>query len=359
MSAKALPLWSLAAPAAAWALLAAWFAGAGFTGPLALVAGLGLLGAVLAAVHHAEILALKLGEPFGTLLLALAVTVIEAGLIVTLMLADPEDTTALARDTVFAAVMIILTGVVGLCLMAGAARHHVQRFTVHGVNAALTTLAVLAVSVLVLPNFTVTTPGSTYAPSQLALIGLVSLLLYGTFVLVQTVRHRDYFLSDTAEDDVHSLIPSNRDTALAGLLLVVALVAVVLLAKALSPAIEANIDAAGAPKAALGVVIAALVLLPESVAAWSAARANRLQTSLNLALGSALATIGLTIPVIAALSLWFGWTLTLGLDPKEMVLLALTLLVSAISLATGRTTVMQGAAHLVLFALFLFLTFVP
>jgi Ca2+:H+ antiporter len=363
-SGPAAPLWSIAAPAAALAMLGATSGGMmALGGGLAALAAALMFGAVLAAVHHAEVIALKVGEPYGTIVLAIAVTV--TGLIVTLILADPVDNRALPRDTVFAAIMIILGGVVGLCLLSGAARHHVQRFGVHGVNAALATLTVMAITVLIIPNFTVTTAVGTYSPAQLALVGTVSLALYGTFIVVQTVRHRDYFLPVDADGDghiteaEHVVPPTNPESWRALLWLLACLAAVVLLAKALAPIIEAGVEAAGAPDAAVGVVIAAIVLLPEGLAAWRAARTNRLQTSLNLALGSALATIGLTIPAVAGLSLAFGWTLILGLDPVNMVMLAMALLVSTITLVTGRTTVMHGAVHLVIFALFLFLTVVP
>lgn len=364
--AKLFPVWSVAAPLAGLGLLGFVWPYAAGTG--AMLAGAVLLVAVLAAVHHAEVIALKVGEPFGTLVLALAVTAVEAGLIVTLMLGDPDGAAALARDSVYAAIMLILTGVTGLCLLTGAARHHVQRFGLYGVNAALATLTTLAVVVFILPNYTATAPGPTYSPGQLALVAVVCLVLYGTFVLVQTVRHRDYFLpvepgrgpkAGPLPDELHAAPPTNRQTGFAVLLLLTSLGAVVGLAKTLSTAIATGVDAIGAPDAAIGVVIAALVLLPESIAAVRNARADRLQTSMNLALGSALATIGLTIPVIAVLSFLFDWTLVLGLDTKNMVLLALSLLIATQSLATGRTTVMQGVVHLVLFALFLFLTVVP
>ncbi|HEY8289521.1 MAG TPA: hypothetical protein VIG49_09645 [Acetobacteraceae bacterium] len=324
--------------------------------------GAGLIACVLAAVHHAETVAHRVGEPFGTLILALAVTVIEAALIVSMMLAGGDATAALARDTIFAAVMIILNGMVGLCLLLGGSRHGEQAFGLYGVNAALATLATMCVVTLVLPNTTTTTAGPVYSASQLTLTAVVSLVLYGAFVLVQTVRHRDYFLPQggAAHDTEAHAAPPGTTTALvsAGLLLV-CLGAVVLLAKALAPTIEAAVKAAGAPEAIVGIIIAATVLLPESLAALKAARSNRLQTSLNLALGSALASIGLTIPAVAIVALATGWTLVLGLDPKGMVLLALSLLVATLSLGTGRTTVLQGTVHLVIFAVYLFTTVVP
>lgn len=351
------PHWTWVAPLVAWAVLA----GAGLGGLFNLIVAAALVGAVLAAVHHAEVVAHRVGEPFGTLVLAVAVTVIEVALIVSLMVAGGPEEQALARDTVFAAVMIILNGIVGLCLLVGALRHREQTFGQAGVSASLATIAALAILALVLPNYTVSTPGPTYSGGQLAFVGLVSLVLYLVFVLVQTVRHRDYFLPATAalDEDAHAEVPSNAAAMTSLLLLVASLGAVVLLAKALAPVMKAAVKGAGAPEAVVGVAIAALVLLPESLAAVRAARANRLQTSLNLALGSALASIGLTIPTVAAVSLTMGWPLSLGLDAKSMVLLVLTLIVATLSLGAGRTTVLQGALHLVIFAVYLFTTVAP
>ena len=328
----------------------------------ALLLGLVLIITVLAAVHHAEVIAHKVGEPFGTFLLALAVTVIEVGLILTLMLQGKEGTATLARDTVFSAVMLILNGLMGICMLLGALRYHEQSFQQAGVSASLATLSTLTVLTLVLPNFAVSAQGPYYAPSQLAFVAVVSLLLYLTFVSAQTVRHRDYFLpppSEAADPDAHAPPPSAGQTSVSAALLLACLTEVVLLAKALAPTIERGVAAAGAPHAVVGVVIAALVLLPESIAAIRAALANRLQTSLNLALGSALATIGLTIPAVACLSLFGGLPLALGLDPRGIVLLFLTLLVAGTSLATARTTVLQGVVHLVIFGVFVFTTLVP
>lgn len=355
-----LPPWTWLSPLAAWLLLAASLI---IAHPLfALALGAGLIASVLSAVHHAEVVAHRVGEPFGTLVLALAVTVIEVALIVSLMLAGGVETSALARDTIFAAIMIILNGMVGLCLLVGGSRHGEQAFGLYGVNAALATLAALSVLTMVLPNFTTTVAGPVYAPSQLALIAIVSLVLYGVFVLVQTVRHRDYFLpaGQAAHDaDVHAPPPEARVAAISAVLLLACLGAVVLLAKTLAPGIEGLVIAAGAPKAIVGVIIATIVLLPESLAALKAARLDRLQTSMNLALGSALASIGLTIPAVAVIALMTGWSLELGLDFKGMALLALSLMVATLSLGTGRTTVLQGAVHLVIFVFYLFTTIVP
>ncbi|MGS0742919.1 calcium:proton antiporter [Glaciimonas sp. GG7] len=354
-----LPKWTIAAPIAGWLLLAGTQFDLGAVYSLILVAG--LLGGVLSAVYHAEVVAHRVGEPYGTLVLALAVTLIEVALIVSLMLAGGEETMGLARDTVFAAIMIILNGIVGICLLAGATRHKEQTFGLLGVSASLATLAAISVLTLVLPNYTSSTVGPYYNSSQLAFIAVISLVLYGTFVLVQTVRHRDYFLPDesTNDEEVHACAPSVKVAWTSGALLLVCLGAVVLLAKSLAPTLEAVVASAGAPKTLVGIIIAAVVLLPEGLAAVRAARANRLQTSLNLALGSALASIGLTIPAVAIVSLTTGWTLSLGLDIKSTVLLLLSFIVATFSLGTGRTTVMQGTIHLVIFAVYLFTTIVP
>ena len=356
---RSLPYWSIAAPMAGWLMLAGTMAD--WSGWFLLPVAAALIASVLAAVHHAEVIAHRVGEPYGTLLLALAITIIEVALIVVLMLAGGPATTALARDTVFAAVMIILNGIIGLCLLLGASRHGEQSFGRYGVNASLATLAAIVVLTLVLPNYTTTTPGPVYSASQLGFIAVISLVLYGTFVLVQTVRHRDYFMlpSGASDQETHAPPPTNRAAWLSLALLLACLVAVVLLAKSLAPAIEKAVAAAGAPPALVGIIIAALVLMPEGLAALRAARANRLQTSMNLALGSALASIGLTIPAVAIVSLATGWTLTLGIDLKSTVLLILSLLVATLSLGTGRTTVLQGMVHLVIFAVYLFTTVVP
>lgn len=325
------------------------------------LSGIALMAAVLAAVHHAEVIAHKLGEPLGTLVLALAVTIIEVALIVTTMMAGGANAATVPRDTVFAAIMIICTGVVGSCLLVGGWRHGQQSFRVDGANVGYGVLVAMATLTLVLPSFTTSTPGGTYAPSQLVFAGVASLALWLVFVFVQTVRHRDYFLPRGAvmDDEVHAPPPSLTRTWISVGLLVVSLIAVIGLAKVLSPTIEGFVAAAGAPKAMIGVVIALLVLLPETVAALRAAHANRLQTSFNLAIGSALASIGLTIPAVAAVSIWLDMPLQLGLGAKDLVLLLLTFMVGTLTVAIGRTTVMQGAVHLVIFAAFLFLSLVP
>jgi Ca2+:H+ antiporter len=350
---------SLVLPAAGWLVLLAYHA-AHIGSPL--VTAMVLVGVVLAAVHHAELVAHRVGEPFGTLILAVAVTIIEVGLIVSLMLANPESASTLARDTVFAACMIIVNLLLGLCLVAAAKHQREARFTRTGATAALSTLATLVVLTLVLPNFTTTISGPIYSPVQLAFVASFSLILYLTFVFVQTYGNRDYFLPKgqlAMVADVHAEPPSDRAAWTSFAVLVASLGAVVLMAKSLSGPLDQLVAAANAPRALVGVAIAGIVLLPESLAAVRAARANRLQTSLNLALGSALATIGLTIPAVTAVSLYLELPLMLGLDPKGILLLALSLFIAALSVARGRTTVLHGAVHLVIFAAYLLVTVLP
>jgi Ca2+:H+ antiporter len=355
-----MPLWTWLIPAISFALLlTALITG---VGPfVAVLCGGALIGSVIVSVHHAEVVAHRLGEPLGTLVLALAVTAIETALILSMMLAGGPETAALARDTIYAAVMIICTGVVGICILFGALTHREQTFRVEGTGGGLAALIVMSALTLVLPVFTTTTEGGTYSNSQLAFVALTSAALWAIFVFVQTVRHRDYFIpaTDASDPNKHVEPPTFRQAWVSSALLVLSLVAVVGLAKVLSPAIELAVETAGAPRAVVGIVIAALVLLPETWAAVRAARANRLQTSMNLAVGSALASIGLTVPVVVVASRAFDLHLVLGLEAKDLSILAVTLLVSAVTLGTGRTYVMQGAVHLVLFAAFLFLAFVP
>jgi Ca2+:H+ antiporter len=328
---------------------------------LAIVCAPALMGAVIAAVHHAEVIAHRIGEPYGTLVLSISITIIEVALILTIMLeAGPEKAT-LARDTIFSVIMITCNGLVGLSLLIGALRHREQTFHVIGSNASLATLIALTTLCLGLPMFTTSSPGPTYTRSQLLFAAIASLLLWGTFVFVQTVRHRDYFLpvADGAGEGAHAPLPSAKRALASFGMLLVSLVAVVGLADLLSPKIESAVVAAGAPKEMLSIVIAMLTLLPECWAAVRAAFADRLQTSLNLALGSALASIGLTIPTIAFSSIFLGTTIILGLAPKELALLVLTFVVASVTLVAGRTHLLQGVVHLVIFGAFIFFALVP
>ncbi len=330
-----------------------------------LLVGIVLVGVVVSAVHHAEVVAHRVGEPYGSLVLAVAVTVIEVGLIITLMLGKSAiDTSTLARDTVFAAVMITLNGIIGLSILAGALKHETPRFNPEGAGGALAVVVTLTTLTLVLPTFTVTEPGARFSPSQLVFVTIASIVLYGAFVLLQTGRHRDFYLPVAKDgspitDDDHAEPPSIRAAWMSAVLLLVALVAVVGLAKSVTPGIETVVEAAGVPQSFVGVVVALVVLLPEAVAATRAASRNRLQTSLNLGIGSAMASIGLTIPVLAIASIWLPVPLTLGLGPVQIIEFLLTVAVATLTIMPGRATRLQGTVHLVLFAAFIFLATTP
>jgi Ca2+:H+ antiporter len=357
--------WTAAVPILACVALALTWGTKDPSTPVVIVDGIFLAAAVMAAVHHAEVVAHRVGEPYGSLVLAVAVTVIEVALIVALMASAATDTETLARDTVFAAVMITLNGIVGLSLLVGAVRKGVANFNAEGSGTALATVSTLATLSLVLPNFTTSAAGPEFSPAQLAFAAVASLALYLLFVFVQNIRHRDYFLPVTASggiadpESVHAEPPSDRASLASLALLLVSLVAVVGLAKVESQPIEDAVSAAGLPQSAVGVVIALLVLAPETLAAVRAARRDRVQTSLNLALGSAMASIGLTIPAIAIASIWLEGPLVLGLGSTQMVLLFITIAVATLTIVPGRATLQQGGVHLVLFGAFLFLAANP
>ena len=317
-----------------------------------------LFGTVFAAVYHAETVAERIGEPFGTLLLTLSVTIIEVALIATIMLGEQAAATTLARDTVFAVVMIVCNGLVGICILAGGLRYSEQDIQVSGSSVYLSVLAVLSTITLIMPNHTLTTPGPVYSAGQLGFISVVTILLYAVFLYTQTIRHRDYFVVGSSHAG-HGQNLSNRMTALSLGLLLISLLAVVLLAKKFSQVVDAGAALVGAPPAFAGILVALLILLPESVAAIGAARKNELQKSINLALGSSLATIGLTIPAVAIAAYALDKQLVLGVPAEETVLLALTLVLCMLTLGGGRTNILFGLVHLVVFAVFLFLVFVP
>jgi len=366
--------WTLTVPVVAAVVLVGTWAQHENSAVLVLIA-LCLFGVVFAAVHHAEVIAHRVGEPFGSLILAVAVTVIEVGMIVMLMTGGGPGASTYARDTVFAAVMITLNGIVGLSLLVGAARHRLVTFNASGSGAALATVITLAGVCLVLPGFTVSAQGLQYSQSQLIFAALASLILYGGFVFTQTVRHREFFVPVAADSDGRVTIlldtdgdvdadgeaglPSVRGTWLSVAVLMVALICVVGLAKLLSPTIESAVSGLGLPHPVVGVVIALMVLAPETLAAVNNAKRNRVQISLNLAYGSAMASIGLTIPVIALAMVWIPGSLTLGLEPTQIVLLTLSVIVSVLTMAEGRALALQGLVHLVLLATFLFLSAKP
>jgi len=356
-----LPAWTLLTPILAWI---AYFTMGSMTGTLPLVIlCVVLIAGVLAAVHHAEVVAHRVGEPFGTIILALAVTVIEVSLLVSLMSSGGANTAALARDTVFAAIMIILTFIIGICILIGSAKYREQFVTKHSTTSALVALTAILVLTLVLPNYTVSQPGPQYTQPQLVFAAVVSLIIYASFIMIQSIRHRDYFLPADAEgkenEDVHAAPPSNKTTFTSLVLLIACLGAVVLLAKMLSPSIEAGVASIGAPNSLVGIIIAMVVLLPECIAAIQAARRNRLQTSMNLALGSALASIGLTIPAVAIYTLFSHTPVLLGIDTTSVVLLILSIFTVMLSLVTGKTNILYGVVLLVIFAAYLFLTIFP
>lgn len=317
-----------------------------------------LFGTVFAAVHHAEVIAERIGEPYGTLLLTLAVTIIEVALIATIMLGEKEVPT-LARDTVFAVVMIVCNGLVGICILIGGLRYREQDFQVTGSNLYLSVLFVLATITLIMPNYTLTTPGPIYSAAQLGFVSVVTLILYGVFLYTQTIRHRDYFIGGAGGGAEGGSPMSNRMLMLSIALLLLSLLAVVLLAKKFSLVVDAVTAMIGAPPGFAGILVALLILLPEGVAAIAAARKNDLQKSINLALGSSLATIGLTIPAVAVAAYALDKQLVLGLNAQEMVLLLLTFFLSMLTFGTGRTNILFGLVHLVVFAVFIFMVFVP
>jgi Ca2+:H+ antiporter len=309
------------------------------------------------------VIAHKTGEPYGTLVLSISVTVIEVSLIIAMMLAGHEGSEYIARDAVFATVMIVINGVVGLCIFMGGLKNHELSFRNEGTNSALGVLSAMATFILVMPLVTTSTPGPDFTQSQLAFAGIASFALYGAFLFFQTVSHRDYYLpkaeSKKVDGNTHAEKSTNLKTGISVLLLLISLAVVVGLAEALSPAIEAGVKAADAPKTVIGITIAMLVLLPEGYAAVRAARANRLQSSLNIALGSALASIGLTIPTVAAIAIFFNLPLSLGISSLNMTLMYLSFFIGALTLAIGRTTLLQGVVHLIIFFEFLFLSLVP
>lgn len=351
-----LPVWTIALPVVAMGFYL--FGGLGLGAAAQMVGALLLGGTVMAAVHHAEVVAHKVGEPFGTIILALAITVLEVGLIIALMLAGGEAASALARDTVFAAVMLILNGILGICLLVGGLHFHVQSFAKDSATIALVTMVSILVLTLVLPNFTTSVQGPVYSKAQLLFVAAACLILYAGFILAQTVRHRDYFVT-AAEGEPQALPPSHQTALISLTLLLLSLAVVVLMAKGLSPAVEQVVMKLGAPNALVGVIIATVVLFPEGLAAIRAARADRIQTSINLALGSAIASIGLTIPAVALVCLFFDIPLVLGLQGKSMVLLVLSAFIVMLALNHGRTNMLYGLVLLVNLAAYVFTVIVP
>jgi Ca2+:H+ antiporter len=299
----------------------------------------------------------RLGEPYGTLLLTLAVTAIEV-ISITAIMFHGHDNPTLVRDTLFALVMIILNGMVGLSLLAGGWRHREQQYNFQGANAYLSVIIPLATLSLILPSFTTTTPGPTLSLAQETFLAVMTVALYGTFLSIQTDRHRKYFVHVESETERHETPPSTARPLWAhAVLLVLYMGPVVYLAEQLANPINYLVDSFHAPIALSGVIVAALVATPEAIAAVRAASANRLQRSINIVLGSVLATIGLTVPTMLVICHFSGKELHLGLEHSDLVLLPLTLIVSVVTFASGRTNILQGIVHLLLFATYVVLIF--
>ena len=314
-----------------------------------------------AVVRHAEGLAERVGEPLGTLVLTLSMSGMEMMMIAAVMYFGAGGS-ALGRDTMLAILMVVLNGLVGASLVVGGLRYHEQTYNLYGANAFLSLIVPLSVLGLVMPTFTVSSPGPTLAPLQSTFLILMSVGLYGVFLAIQTMRHRDYFIASHAAQGSagHTEMQGNhqgRSEKYHGLLLLAYVPFIVLLAKQIAKPIDYGINVFGAPAALGGLLVAALILSPESLAAVRAARANQIQRSINLSLGTALSSISLTVPAVLIIGFLTGKTIILGLPPSDMVLLLLTLVVSMLTFALERTNVLQGAIHLLLFLAYLILIF--
>ncbi len=341
--------WTYIAPLFAWIFFL--LAPIGSNIFINIVAIVALIAGVLSAVHHAEVVAHRVGEPYGTIILAISVTLLEASIIVSLMLAGGAGAETYARDTLFAAVMLILNGILGISMLVGAIKYKEQVFESKSVTIALVSLVSILVLTLVLPNFTTSIAGPRYSTPQLIAVGLSCLLIYVSFLFTQTVRLRKYFITETTGNEK---VVSKTEAVISLLLLLLCLGVVILLAKQLSPVIEAGIAHAGLPSALVGVAIAAVILLPEGIAAIRAARRNQYQTSINLALGSALASIGLSIPTVVVISTLLDLPLVLGIDKKSMILLGLSIFTVMLSLNKGRTAGIFAMVLLVNLLMYIF-----
>ncbi|MEN2433922.1 ionic transporter y4hA [Weeksellaceae bacterium A-14] len=326
---------------------------------LNVVGGILLISSVLSAVHHAEVVAHRVGEPFGTIILAICITILEVSLIISLMIAGGEKAMTYPRDTIFAAIMLILNGILGVCIWIGGVKYREQYFARSSATTSLISLVAILVMTLILPNFTTSHAGPFYTKAQLIFVSVASLVIYGVFLMVQTVRHRNYFITDDDDETKPAVRPDNIKAFISLVFLVLCLAVVVFMAKALSPTIERLVEEAGAPQTLVGVIIAAVVLLPEGLAAIRAARNNKIQSSLNLALGSALASIGLTIPSVALVCILYDIPLVLGLDNKSIILLSLSVFTVMLSLSRGKTNILYGAVLLVNLAAYIFYVIVP
>jgi Ca2+:H+ antiporter len=358
MNKKDLLHWTIIFP-----LVAAIFYLAGFLNNLIITNIIGailLFASVLAAVHHAEVIAHKVGEPYGTIILAICITILEVGLIISFMLSGGEGSQTYARDTVFAAVMIILNGILGICIWVGSRKYKEQFFITNSATSYLVSLVAILVLTLILPNYTSSARGPYYSESQLVFISLACLTIYGSFLMFQTVRHRNYFVIETPGEDLHEADPPSIQNTLLSLgMLILCLAIVIFMAKGLSPVIEDFVENIGAPRALVGVIIAAVVLLPEGLAAIRAARNNQIQSSINLGLGSALASVGLTVPAVSMVCIYYKIPFVLGLDMKSIILLALSVFIVMLSLSRGKTNHLYGTVLLVNLAAYIFTVIVP
>jgi Ca2+:H+ antiporter len=328
---------------------------------IAALAAILLIGSVFAALDHAEIVGVWLGEPYGTLVLTIAVTIIEVAAMASMIAHGADDPTE-AREAVFSAIMIVCNGLVGLCLLLGGFRHGEQELQPMGASAYLAVLIALSVLTLIIPDYTTSAAGPRLTNVQLVFISFLSITLYGAFLFIQTVRHRSYFLDARSAAKGHfDTRPSMRQALFAGLGLVASLITVAVLADRVVPAMEEGFELLRVRNvnAASGAALAALVLLPESLNAIRAAARNALQTALNCALGSVVATIGLTVPAISFFCLLTGHDIVFGLEKRDTMMLLLTLLLSVVSFGAGRTNVLTGLVHLVVFAAYVFFIFVP
>ena len=318
-----------------------------------------ILMSAFAVVRHAELLAGKLGEPLGTLILTLAVTGIEVTMIVAFMYTG-QGNPALARDAMFAVVMIVMNGMVGLSLVLGGLRHREQTYNLQGANAFLAVIVPLAVLCMVLPNFTTSTLGPTLSPVQALFVAVMSTALYGVFLAIQNLRHREYFMAPESPQASPATPHGGRGFRSVGYhvaLLFAYLLPLVVLAKQLAVPIDHGIAVLRAPAALSGFLVAVVVLSPEAMSAARAALANELQRSMNILLGSVLATISLTVPAVLVIGFVTERSIVLGLDAANMILLVLTLAVSSLTFASARTNVLLGAVHLLLFLTYLMFMF--
>lgn len=354
---KLLLQWTTSLPILAWIL---YFSGLIESHTIfQIIATILLIFSVMSAVHHSEIIAHKVGEPFGTIILAVAITIIEVSIIVSLMVSGGKEASSLARDTVFSATMLILNGIVGLCLFIGALKYKEQNFSKHSATIALVSIVSIVILTLVFPTFTTSKVGPYYSTPQLIFVSIACLIIYSFFLFAQTTRHREYFRSGD-DDDKTKNVQIGKKVFITSLgFLIICLAIVVLLAKTLSPTIERIVINHHLPKTLVGIIIAGIILLPEGIAAIVASLNNRLQTSLNLALGSALASIGLTIPCVAVVSMLFQFDIILGIDIKSMLLLGLSVFIVMLSLISGRTNIVYGAVLLVNLMAYIFLIINP